>query len=124
MLTTKTTTFRGQRLRDIRLAKGLSQEELSALTGISSVQISRYESGSAEPSLKVAKGLAQKLGITLDYLLGIVDRPEERLASSDLTPDEMKLLAAYRSGNLFGLIQLLAQKRPNSEGEGSSRIAP
>lgn len=42
--------------------KGLTQKELSELTGIAQADLSKIENGNANPSLKTLKRLAEGLG--------------------------------------------------------------
>src|SRR5262245_39039653 len=57
----------GQRLRRLRLERGLSQRELAS-PGVSYAYISRIEAGTRQPSVKALRKLAGKLGISADYL--------------------------------------------------------
>ena len=57
----------GQRLKRLRLERGLSQRELAA-PGVSYAYISRIEAGTRQPSVKALRKLAVKLGVTADYL--------------------------------------------------------
>ena len=57
----------GQRLKRLRLARGLSQRELAA-PGVSYAYISRIEAGTRQPSVKALRKLAAKLGVSADYL--------------------------------------------------------
>src|SRR5437868_2343705 len=57
----------GQRLKRLRLERGLSQRELAA-PGVSYAYISRIEAGSRQPSVKALRRLAAKLNVSADYL--------------------------------------------------------
>src|ERR687885_2412354 len=57
----------GQRVRRLRLKRGLSQRQL-AVPGVGYAYISRIESGDREPSLKVMRILARRLGVSLEEL--------------------------------------------------------
>jgi len=57
----------GERLKRLRLERGLSQRELAA-PGVSYAYISRIEAGTRQPSVKALRRLAQKLGVSADYL--------------------------------------------------------
>jgi transcriptional regulator with XRE-family HTH domain len=57
----------GQRLKRLRLERGLSQRELAA-PGVSYAYISRIEAGTRQPSVKALRKLAEKLGVTADFL--------------------------------------------------------
>lgn len=57
----------GWRLRERRVALGLSQRDLSA-PGISYAYISRIEAGMREPSVKALRKLAPRLGVSVAWL--------------------------------------------------------
>jgi tetratricopeptide (TPR) repeat protein len=57
----------GKRLKDARLAAGMSQRELS-FQGCTAVYICRIERGDRVPSLQLLRELARRLGIDEDYL--------------------------------------------------------
>lgn len=57
----------GQRLRRLRLERGLSQRQLSE-PGVSYAYISRVEADTRQPSTKALRKLAPKLGVTANYL--------------------------------------------------------
>jgi transcriptional regulator with XRE-family HTH domain len=75
--------FLGQRLREIRSAKGMSQTDLANLSGITQASISRYEKG-GEMSLPYAEKLAATLGVTMDQFCGFVPL-DDAAPSSPLT---------------------------------------
>lgn len=78
----------GQRLRRLRLERGLSQRELAA-PGVSYAYISRIEGGTRQPSVKALRMLARKLGVSAEYLetgleVEAADERELRLADAEL----------------------------------------
>lgn len=62
-----------ERLKKLREEKGLTQVQLSELTGISARMIQKYESGNARPRLDAAEKIAKALNVTADQLLGNAD---------------------------------------------------
>ena len=50
---------------EAREQKGVSQQELSEITGINQADISRIENGNANPSLRTMKRLASGLGMKI-----------------------------------------------------------
>jgi HTH-type transcriptional regulator/antitoxin HigA len=50
--------------------RGITQKELAEILGVSPSRISEYMTGKAEPTLKVARLLREKLDIDADFLLG------------------------------------------------------
>jgi len=57
-------------IRASRLRQRLTQAELAREIGVDTRQINRYESGETEPTLAVARRLADRLRITMDELAG------------------------------------------------------
>ncbi len=49
-------------LKEIRISKNLTQEELANLIGISRTMVTEIENGNANPSIKCAKKIAHVLG--------------------------------------------------------------
>jgi len=56
------------RLKETRIKAGLSQRDLGARAGITGVQVSRYESGEAEPRPRTMLKLASVLGVESEWL--------------------------------------------------------
>jgi transcriptional regulator with XRE-family HTH domain len=59
----------GQRLRVLRLERGLSQEKLGELAGLDRTYISSAEAGRRNVSLKTIHKLADALGVAANELL-------------------------------------------------------
>ena len=68
----------GNRLRQLRKDRKLTQQQLAELIGVKNSVISFYEVGERIPSPDVLRKLALALHVTSDYLLGI-----ERTATLD-----------------------------------------
>jgi transcriptional regulator with XRE-family HTH domain len=78
----------GERLRRLRLDRGLSQRELSS-PGVSYAYISRIEAGARRPSVKALRKLARKLNVSPEYLetgspMSDSDLRELRLVDAEL----------------------------------------
>jgi transcriptional regulator with XRE-family HTH domain len=109
----------GERIRRLRLEKGLTQSALSS-PGLTAAQISRIESGARQPSLRAIRRLARALGVSLDYLetgaeLSSRDELDLSLADAELRtrldPDDQTV-----ERDLRALVTL-------SEREGESELA-
>lgn len=59
----------GERVRELRIKKGLSQEELAELSGLHRTYISSLELGKRNVSLINIFALSKALGVTPDKLL-------------------------------------------------------
>lgn len=66
----------GARLRELRKANKVSQRELGRALGLSDMAISRYETGTAIPSMDTAMQIVKYFGTTFDYLLGHIDNSD------------------------------------------------
>jgi len=99
----------GARLKRLRLQRGLSQRDLSS-PGVSYAYISRIEAGARTPSVKALRKLAQKLGVSVEYLetgrdIREVDDRELRLADAEL---ELRLSDDFRNAEQK-LAEILAE---------------
>lgn len=64
------------RLLEQRKAKNWSQGDLAQRIDTSAPIVGRYERGDMSPSIEVAARIAQALGVSLDYLLGLHELPD------------------------------------------------
>ena len=62
-----------ERLKELRLEKGLTQKELAKSTGFTQPAIARWENGLQIPNVETAIVFAKYFEITTDYLLGLED---------------------------------------------------
>ena len=76
----------GERLRKIREEKHITQTELSRISGVHNVNLSRYERGQQNPTADVLKRIAEALEISVGHLIeGAPDAvPASRLEDSEL----------------------------------------
>jgi len=66
----------GQRIRDLRISKGLTQAELSAMVDCSNNHLSHIETAQCKVSLNMLLKIAYALDTSLDYFL--LDTPFAR----------------------------------------------
>ncbi len=67
-----------------RKAKGLTQEQLGEILGVSNQAVSKWESAVSMPDIMLLPRLADALGITLEELYGIEEkRTEEKVKADD-----------------------------------------
>lgn len=94
----------GKRIRDKRVERGLSVDELAARLGKNRATIYRYEKEDIENMpLGIISPLANVLGVSPAYLMGWTDDPSrEPSATVTLAPDESALVATYRALNPTG----------------------
>lgn len=90
----------GERLRQLRKAKGMTQEELGAVLGRTKFNISNYEKGKRQPDNDTLRILSDFFDVSTDYLLGKtnVRHYVETLAfhvDGDLTEEELEEVKKY-----------------------------
>ena len=66
----------GERIAEKRKAKGLKQDELAEMLGISAQAISKWENDISCPDIMTLPDLAQRLGCTVDELLTGREEPK------------------------------------------------
>lgn len=98
----------GERLRKLRKAKGMTQEQVAAYLNAAKSTVSQYENNVNEPDLQTLVKLADLFGVSVDYLFGRgepADKKEEtadwpHLLKEKLTEEEAEYLqeslAMYR----------------------------
>lgn len=69
-----------EKLYHLRKERGISQEQLAEVLGVSRQSISKWESGAALPEVEKLITISKYFGVTVDYLLN--DEHEETEATS------------------------------------------
>lgn len=69
----KTQEVFSNRLRKLRKERKMSQKELAQALNLSDVSVSRYELGTAQPSLETLQTICDLFDVTSDYLIGTTD---------------------------------------------------
>lgn len=60
----------GERFKQLRKEKDLTQEKLAKMFHLNKSSISRYEKGQQIPETETLKNFAEYFGVSIDYLLG------------------------------------------------------
>lgn len=71
-----------ERLSHCMGQRGLNGAELSALSGVTTSTISRYLNGLRMPTIDNIILLADALGVSVDYLLGLHDVPDDKILTA------------------------------------------
>jgi Predicted transcriptional regulators len=97
------------RIKELRIEKKITQEDLAKILSFGRTAISNYESGRSEPSYNTVSKLAEFFDVSIDYLLGKTDirnaytklptLNEESLklidSTKDLSPESKRMLNEY-----------------------------
>ncbi len=68
-----TLTFKGNRIKELRIEKDLSQGQLASLVGTTQANISRWEAGIIVPNVLDCWQIADFFDVSVDYLIGKED---------------------------------------------------
>ena len=95
-----------EKLKALRLKRGLSQAQVAELLGITPAAVSSYECDVRTPTLPLLVRFASLYRVSTDYLLGIHTTKHQVLDLDGLTPHEIELLTdladTFRSArNIF-----------------------
>lgn len=80
----------GNRVKQLRKQKELTQEQLAKRLWVTKSIISAYESGAKFPSLDMLIKLAYTFGVTTDYLLGV--NKKHYIDVSNLSSSQLEIL--------------------------------
>lgn len=72
----------------LRTEKGITQEDLGRILGVSDKAVSKWENGAAKPRIEVIKKLADTFGVTVDELLRGERNPEQPDPEKGSAPGE------------------------------------
>jgi len=83
--------FNGEKLKQLRIKKGLTQIELAKIFSTSHATINRYEKGVNEPDSKTITKFADFFNVSTDYLLDRTNIQNEAIQSEDgLDPNNIE----------------------------------
>lgn len=82
----------GQKILNMRKARGWSQEELAERVGVSRQAVSRWESNSAKPDADKILAICDLFAVSADYILR--DEQEKQLLSVKDDPSERKFTSS------------------------------
>lgn len=62
-----------ERLKEVRIEKGLTQKQVAEAINVSFNAVSQYESGVREPSIDLLLQICNFLDVSADYIIGRTD---------------------------------------------------
>lgn len=63
----------GEKLKELRVKRGLKLKDVAAALDVTIRSISRYEDGTREPSIEMVVKFCKLYEVSADYLLGLTD---------------------------------------------------
>lgn len=119
-----------ERLKRLRMEKGITQKELADRLHISRSTIAGYESLGKEPDGEKLCALADFFGVSVDYLLGVTDSREltspapataQRPVEAAIA-GELGSLSDRQLDRLFGYIQALKELPEGAASQNTSIV--
>lgn len=91
----------GEKLKALRIEKGLTQQQIAEKIGLVKGSISAYEQSAKYPSIDVLIKLCEMFGVSADYLLGLSDSIEYNLSTltDEQTQTVMRIIAEFEQYN-------------------------
>lgn len=80
----------GEKLKELRIQKNLSQKQLASILSVHKATISLYESNSRFPSIDILKATARYFHVSTDYLLEI--KSNRTIDVSALTDEQFAVI--------------------------------
>ncbi len=84
----------GERIKQERIKRGLSQQELGDILGVSKVSVCGYETGARTPTLETFMLLVERFDLDPSYLLGIDHyiKPKDRPCRITISDNDLEIL--------------------------------
>ena len=112
----------GERVRRLRKERGLTQRDLSG-PGVSYAYVSRIEAGQRQPSVRVLRLLAERLGVTAEMLETGRDLPEYAERELRLTDAELELRLSRNLKGARKTLTALIEEDPGDRIAARARAA-
>lgn len=101
-----------QRLRTIRKSRHLTLQQVGKLLGVTKQRVAQYEKGPCNPSIVLLVKLADVYGVSIDYLVGQVEAPDEFAFRPDTeAPAELSMAAATTTSVPVGIHMEVAARK-------------
>ena len=105
----------GTVLREIRLKRRMTQQELADMLGTSKQVVSRYENGINSPKLSTVKDYAQKLGLSTERMFKTYEEIRNALPQSEIDAAHGDLDDAFEFAIMMGDIEASHNETENEK---------
>ncbi len=107
----------GERIKELRDEKNLSQKALAERVGVTQQAVAKWEGGKSEPDSKTLITLADFFGCTVDYLIGKSDikLPKMPLTIAAKMPEGWDELTPEAQKDVEEFIKFVRQKYGKKE---------
>lgn len=112
----------GDRIKKERIAKSITQKELSKLLDVSPSTIGMYEQNRRQPDSETLKKLANFFNVSTDYLLGRTDIKNPSDEISNAVEDDPELIEFWNELKEREDLQLLFKQTKDLSPKGIKQI--
>lgn len=101
--------IKGERLKELRISKGLTQEELGNILGVTKASICCYEKGTRTPTLETLFDIVEFFGVSADYVLGtevLITVKNRESKNYMATKEEIRFIEELRKNKYLSSILL------------------
>ena len=89
----------GDRIKQLRRSKGMSQQELADKTGLSKMTIYHIEKGNKQPTAETLSKIANALDVSMDFLMGVEDKNNNNLPQNAIPAKFIPIVGKVSAGN-------------------------
>lgn len=89
----------GDRLKELRKERNLTQEEIGTFCKVGKTTISNWENNITQPPFEIVKKLAHYFGVTADYLLGLNQNDINRIDKLNIALREAGMIDSNENLN-------------------------
>lgn len=109
-------------IRELRTDRGISQETLADVCGVSMQAVSKWENGQSCPDITFLPQLAEYFGVSVDYLLSgqnhITGDPDDDITASlseQALKDDVLYIIQYRNGKILNRQRWITEQAQNKD---------
>ncbi|MBI5647091.1 MAG: helix-turn-helix transcriptional regulator [Ignavibacteriae bacterium] len=115
----------GKRLKDLRNARGLTQEQFAEQLGVSAGFISQCECGVYYPSMAACERLTEAFGITMKELFDFADpKPVEKSSSRDVALNRLAAMLAQADAEFINAVIGVVKAMRRTKGQRRQPAKP
>lgn len=100
----------GKRLRDLRVSRGLTQDDLGELIDVTKASICCYEKGNRTPTIENLIDLVNFFGVSADFLIGndavVTIKDNNKNKKVFMTNEEVKFIEELRKNKYLAEVLL------------------
>ena len=104
--------FLAKNLKQLRLEKGFTQEDLATRIGVTGQAVGKWERDECYPDITLLPGLAKLFGVTVDKLIGMEDFDKQE-RTADIQNKKYELAYQHKYDELVEFLGAENKKNPN-----------